>query len=580
MSSTDWREAVLDAERRGELLSAFDLAGRGLSERPDDLWLKHRAVLALARAGSTGEAARRFHDYGLAGIDDEDIAALEARIAKDLALEAADASSLQRSARLYEAIFRRTGGYYPAVNAATLSLLAGDTDRAHSLAHEARVAVGADDSYYAVATLAEAALVLGDHDAAGAALAGAAGIHGDDFAALATTRRQLRLICAATGADSGMLAELAGPGVVHFCGHRISAAGRFPADAEEAVVREVAAMVRENPAGFAYGALASGGDILWAEALLAQGAELHVVLPFNRDEFIQTSVADSGPGWIERFERCLAAATSLTYATDDAFLGDDVLYRYGSELAMGLALLRAQYLDADVRQLAVWDGQPPAGSAGTAIDIAAWARTGNPTVVVASRGNDDGGDAPATHGTKVNGRVVRALLFADVRGFSKLTDEAAPRFAEHVLGAFADVLDRYDGTINHRNAWGDALYVVLEDPAAAAACAYELQTAMEQLDLAHLGLPDHLALRLGAHLGPVFPVRDRVTGVSAFTGSHVSRTARIEPVTPPGAIYVTEPFAAALVLAGSDYAADYVGHMLAAKDYGRLRMYRLRARAS
>ena len=60
-------------------------------------------------------------------------------------------------------------------------------------------------------------------------------------------------------------------------------------------------------------------------------------------------------------------------------------------------------------------------------------------------------------------------------------------------------------------------------------------------------------------------------------GSHVSRTARIEPVTPPAEVYVTEPFAAALVLSGHDrLACDYVGHMPAAKDFGQLRMYRLR----
>jgi hypothetical protein len=59
-------------------------------------------------------------------------------------------------------------------------------------------------------------------------------------------------------------------------------------------------------------------------------------------------------------------------------------------------------------------------------------------------------------------------------------------------------------------------------------------------------------------------------------GSHVSRTARIEPVTPPGAAFVTEEFAAALELAGAPFACDYVGHMPAAKDVGRLRMHRLR----
>jgi adenylate cyclase len=48
-------------------------------------------------------------------------------------------------------------------------------------------------------------------------------------------------------------------------------------------------------------------------------------------------------------------------------------------------------------------------------------------------------------------------------------------------------------------------------------------------------------------------------------------------VTPPGAVYVTEPFAAALELHGDrEFLCDYVGHMAAAKDYGRLRMYRLR----
>src|SRR3954452_25378884 len=75
-SAAEWAEGVRDAERRGELLTAFDLAERALSEHPDDLWLKHRAVLALARAGSTDEAARRFREYGLEAVDAEDVAAL------------------------------------------------------------------------------------------------------------------------------------------------------------------------------------------------------------------------------------------------------------------------------------------------------------------------------------------------------------------------------------------------------------------------------------------------------------------------------------------------------------------------
>src|SRR3954464_3895943 len=113
---------------------AFDLAERGLAAHPEDLWLKHRAVLALARAGSTGEAARRFSEYGLEGVEDEEVATLDARIAKDVALAgqspAERRSMAGRSAALYEAIFRRTGGHYPGINAATMTLLAGDQARA------------------------------------------------------------------------------------------------------------------------------------------------------------------------------------------------------------------------------------------------------------------------------------------------------------------------------------------------------------------------------------------------------------------------------------------------------------------
>src|SRR5207248_588496 len=104
----DWFDAVVAAERRGELLTAVDLAERGLEARPGDVALRYRAVLALARAGSTGEAARRFAEYELDRLADEDAQALGARIAKDVAL-AADGDERRRlalsSAELYAAIF-------------------------------------------------------------------------------------------------------------------------------------------------------------------------------------------------------------------------------------------------------------------------------------------------------------------------------------------------------------------------------------------------------------------------------------------------------------------------------------------
>jgi class 3 adenylate cyclase len=248
---------------------------------------------------------------------------------------------------------------------------------------------------------------------------------------------------------------------------------------------------------------------------------------------------------------------------------------------MGLALLRARYLAAELRQLALWDGEPPRGAASTAIDVTTWRRRGLPTTILTPAGEllepvptiEPSPPKPEAE----SGRTICAMLFADVKGFSKLTDEELPRFAEHVLGAFAAVLERYEADLLYRNTWGDALYLVFGDVSRAATCALELQTAMGAIDLAAARLSAHLALRLGAHVGPAFSIVDPVRKVPAYFGSHVSRTARIEPVTPPAAVYVTEQFAAALALSGNErLACDYVGHMPAAKDYGRLRMYRLR----
>jgi hypothetical protein len=599
MEPEAWLEAVRREERRGEMLAAFDLAERGLDEHPDDLSLKHRAVLALARAGATGEAARRFADYGLDGIEDEDIAALSARIAKDAALAHRDPverrRSAARAAELYRVIYGRTGGYYPAINAATLHMIAGDGARSRELAATVLGLLDAepDDSYYAVATLAEARLLLGDEAGARAALARAAQLHDGDFGALATTRRQLRTICETLDLDRALLAPLAGPGVAVFCGHIIAAPGqpgRFAAEAERVAAAAIERAVDGRPPRYAYGALAGGADIMWAEALLARGCELHVVLPFAQEEFVELSVATCGAGWVARFEQCIEAATEVLYATNDAFLGDDVLFRYSGELAMGLALLRARYLDADVWQLALWDGRPAGGDAGAAIDVGTWRTAGHAVTVVTPAGEtiaDGEVDSLTASQAQVAaggprprpqpGRVVRAMLFGDVTGFSKLTDEQLPMFTERILGAFAEVVSRYEDHVGHRNTWGDALYVVLSDVASAAACALDLQDGVAAIDLEAEGLPDHLALRLGGHVGPVFPVVDPVLREASFMGSHVSRTARIEPVTPPGAVYVTEAFAAALVLsADRELTCDYVGHMAAAKGYGKLRMYRLR----
>jgi len=586
--AADWLARVRQLEGRGELLLAYDTALQGLDAHPGDLWLAHRAVLNLAKSGATARAESEFARLSLNQSQEPDVAALGARIAKDRGLAANGAERarlLARAADQYETIYRRSGGYYPGINVATLRLLAGQTQPAEQIAREVlalcQAAGGsAEDDYYRTASAAEAALVLGDPRTAQQALQRAAGF-GADLAARTATRRQLRLICAARALSEDVLAPLAPPEVIHYTGHMIAppgGSGRFKAEQEAEVASAIDAKLEQHGVGFGYGALACGADILFAEALLAKGAELHVVLPFSRDEFVRVSVAPGGAGWVERFDACVERARSITYATEDSYLGHDWIFSYGSFVAMGLAVLRARFLDGPVRQIAVWDGEATSGVAGTAFDVRTWRSLNRPADIIlcaappAQRGQRQQGVAAA----RVQGEL-KTMLFGDVKGFSKLSEAQIPAFVTHVLGALGRVLEEYGAQVLYRNTWGDGLFLVLGDAAIGARCALGLQAALEALDLRAFGLPDTLALRLGGHFGPVFETTDPVQRVTNYFGAHVSRTARIEPVTPPGEVYVTEQFAARLALEPDGFACDYVGQVPAAKGYGTMRMYHLHA---
>jgi class 3 adenylate cyclase/tetratricopeptide (TPR) repeat protein len=593
-----WRDEIRDAIGRSELLEAFDLAERALEQFPDDTVLRWSAVLALARAGATRQARIRYDRFKLGDlITDQpadtfltDVAALDARIAKDEALHEIGRERnrlLAIAAARYQAIFRRAGGYYPGINAATLTLLCGDLPKAESLAREVLKSLADNrEDYYALATEAEAALIIGDLDTARTALRAASIATGRDFSAIASTRHQLRLVCDARGISQSILEPLTPPNVIHYSGHMTGP--RFPESAEATVRNRIATILDKNRVGFGYGSLAAGADIIFAEELLSRGAELNVAMPFDIEEFKRVSVAPGGKRWLARFDECVRSAKNITYATTDEYLGDDSLFGYASRIAMGLAMLRSRFLDASLRQVAVWDGGAAGGAeptAGAAADVSFWRARGLPGDVIDPR--DDIAQSPVRKrlprrpvkkkARAKGGRAIRAMLFGDVKGFSTLREAQLPIFAREMLGRFARVLDRHGRGILFRNTWGDGLYVVTKDVETAAKCATELQDEMATFVPTKHGLPEYMALRLGGHLGPVFHLRDPVLKRPNFIGAHVSRAARIEPVTPEGAVYVTEAFAAVLAASGlSQFVCEYVGQVPAAKHYGTMRMYSLR----
>lgn len=97
---------------------------------------------------------------------------------------------------------------------------------------------------------------------------------------------------------------------------------------------------------------------------------------------------------------------------------------------------------------------------------------------------------------------------------------------------------------------------------------------MSTLDQSSLGLDESLMLRIGLHYGPVYKLRDHLAQTVTYASTDITKTARIEPVTPPGEIFGTEPFVAMLELEGEHWARfRYAGTLQSAKGYGAFRMF-------
>ncbi|MGQ0661055.1 tetratricopeptide repeat-containing protein [Sphingosinicella sp.] len=578
----DAAASARDALSRGDLIGAYDASVAAIQAGDESSEIRHLQILALARMGDTERAMGLFGAYGLDQSADPHERAIGARLLKDRALSLkegeARTGALEAAFEAYHAIYLASGDAFPGINAATLALLAGREECTHDLAtallQDSAVAAAAD--YYSAVTRAEALLILERETEMTAQLREEPVRDCKDFGARSSTLRQLAMIASHRGlgedAIHDMLAPLAPPRIAFVCGHIFHA----DPEAESALEAEIARVLHEEQVGFVYGALAAGADILFAEAALARGLELHVVLPFAEEDFIAQSVEPGGEGWLARYRECRDRATSVTFASDIAYFGDPAQYGYASRMAMGLARLRAHHLLAEPVQIAIWDGVAANGPAGTGADVEAWREQEGRTIVIDSAGVDRRIERPEPRILSPYERGLAAILFTDFAGFSTLAETALPAFWDGVMRRVAEVLDAHQSEVACRNSWGDALYAVMPEAPAAAAVALDLQDALATYDYATLGLDGEGGMRIGVHYGPAYRTIDHITDRITYYGTEVSKAARIEPVTPPGAVFVTEPFAAILALeAGGAFACRYVGRIPLAKKYGDYRMYRL-----
>jgi class 3 adenylate cyclase len=170
-------------------------------------------------------------------------------------------------------------------------------------------------------------------------------------------------------------------------------------------------------------------------------------------------------------------------------------------------------------------------------------------------------------------------VFADVAGFSKVSEEQIPRFIDQYMGEIGKVIAEFPDKAILTNTWGDGLYFVFDGVPEAGAFALHLSEVLRGIDWTTRGLPAALGIRIAVHAGPAYACTDPVTGRPNYLGSHVSFAARIEPITPPGIVYGSGAFAALARSAGVDsFTCAYVGPTPLAKGAGTTPMYAIQPR--
>jgi class 3 adenylate cyclase/tetratricopeptide (TPR) repeat protein len=595
------------ADKLGQVMFAHDVLNEGLQFFSDNLRLTQLFALTSIKCGFLLKARELLSELVKRGHKDEETLGILGRVYKDLwllaGIEHERRAYLERSRNLYLEAFRRNRGYYSGINAASMSLMLGEGERARKLATIAlKICMSllrdpAKRDYWGLATLGEGFLLLNRFEESRKYYAAARKRGGRNYSYLASTRKQLRLLSRYMDVPEEVLDILDIPPVMAFSGHMIDHPSRktprFPPELEPRVREAIRQALEQVNPGIGYSSAACGSDILFLECMQKRKAETNVVLPFDLEDFLEVSVRFAGEQWASRAEKVMARCYQRLHASEGKYLGDDLLFDYANCIIMGKALLRSSMLETKPLLLAVWDMRKAAPTGGTADFVQTWKRKGHPVHIIDLSRIDRGGievGERAEVPEAINGpppgplrrqrgvrQELKVMLFADLVGFGSLKEEQFPHFINGYLGKLASNLKGTRHKPSFRNLWGDALYLVFDDPVSAAEYALELRDFIDSTRWEQYQLPQDLNIRIGLHAGPVFRAKEPVLKKVNYFGRHVNRAARIEPITSPGNVYASEQFAALLMMQ-SNHALEsrYVGIIVLPKQSGSYPIYHVK----
>jgi len=596
----------------GHRALADDILTEGAQRYSKDPEIAYAHALVLADGGAI-EAASMVEEL-LASLPENspirvDALALKGRIAKDrffnLAPESRAAKrALRESIAAYGEAYTISGDSFPGINEASTRRLAGQKLKVGEVAQAVKSRCLAQEAqckqpdHWLCATIAEASLLLDQNKEAARYYRKALKHARDKPGDADVIRRQVNRLSTGIEIPSVVKAALKIGPVVMFTGHMIDAPGkqaRFPEEIVDAARAAIGDALDAIGPAIGYCSLACGGDLLFFNEMQKRNLELRAYLPFERKDFERESVAFAGENWVEHYRRAhRSARRTLRYAVRDGYLGDDCLFDYNNQLMHGEALLQARSWGTECVLLALLDPDSDRHVGGAAATVTQWNKLGGRVKLIDLKAirekaprrkrvvrrsltqagsQSSGGPKDLPHGR----RSIRTMLFADMVGFSKLREPQIPVYFELYLHKVEQLLSGSGARMPFFNTWGDGLYLVFNDVEDAADFSLRLRDAIRREPWAKHDLPPETNIRIAMHTGPVFRGHDPVLRRTNVFGAHVNHAARIEPVTLPGTVCVSEQTAAILTATGdARFACDYLGSVEFAKKYGAFVLYRLR----
>jgi tetratricopeptide (TPR) repeat protein len=610
---TDWAEqssAVLSdpnlairlvrrCNNSGEYLLAIEIAETVLRESKEhidagtQLTLQQQLVLALARAGLVARARTLIEKLHLAGVNDGETLGLLGSVYKALSGKAETSDEklqlLSEARKVYQSGFDKARSAYCAINAAALSVFLGDLEAAKLLAEGALTAESQGDPYWNTATIAEANLILGRLDQARQGYADASKLVGDNWAGLASTRRQCRLLCFKLHGRRDFLDDCFLSGTVaFFAGHIVDAVDRaqprFPTSAIQSVGERIQAWIDKNAIRFTYSSAACGADILFLEAAQAAHAETHIILPFQKEDFVNISVRLRGEEWVARFE-AVAENASLTVLSDDVPDFRAGSFEFTNRMIAARAAARAIAYDIPLRALAVWDGQTGDSSGGTADAVAYWAQTRiqvdviHPTNPQLDSPYDPDNPPPQrpfpaiyTASPRQVATTMAALLYLRFKGYESLQERDFLPFSQRLIEAVAQAM-ALKGWCPARYGFGGHYLLVWNKVRDAGIAAIEFKSLLQAaVQEPNLKVAPILCLHSAALQLTVNPILNQYT----HEGTAISKVQALSQILEPGNVFATEPFAEFTAFEKvRDFTCEYAGTVGVSKKSRGTRIYQV-----